>query len=416
MPPLRIKTLLVIIFVIETICITYGQLTTSSSVFVSILYFLTGISFSVILLWLPHIDVKVYKRVKTHKGIQIGQWVFAVAGAAVIALQAKYLMNSMPIDIQYADMLPIIHVMDKRLISGHPSHVYDSIPEIWHGTKPIYLPAMWAPFAVTSLFGIDMRWVTAACLFIAFCIFIYLTPTHKHRALTIITFITALLLFWFIMIEDDLHGVVTRSEEGVVMIYYIAVVLALASENIYITAIAVTLCMLSRYALIGWIPAFVVYMMIEKKWKHLLWFCGIGLFCFLFFFVFPFGWNTFTRLLTLPGQYVDFARRVWNDSPEVFTEGVGLAALFGPEHIALQHHLLLILAFVVPMLFVLTSIFFEKKYKLSNIPLATLKLSIVIFYNFIDVPYLYLFFTSSFISLMIVVLCIRTDDNAIVPA
>jgi hypothetical protein len=51
---------------------------------------------------------------------------------------------------------------------------------------------------------------------------------------------------------------------------------------------------------------------------------------------------------------------------------------------------------------------------IANIPLAGLKLSLVIFYCFIDVPYLYLFYTSSFVSLIMLVLLIRDrqDDPA----
>jgi len=38
----------------------------------------------------------------------------------------------------------------------------------------------------------------------------------------------------------------------------------------------------------------------------------------------------------------------------------------------------------------------------NNVALATLKLTIVVMYAFIDVPYLYLFYTSSFISLILI--------------
>ncbi len=43
----------------------------------------------------------------------------------------------------------------------------------------------------------------------------------------------------------------------------------------------------------------------------------------------------------------------------------------------------------------------QKKWKLQNINLACLKLSLLVFYQFIDVPYGYLFYTCSFVSLII---------------
>ena len=48
----------------------------------------------------------------------------------------------------------------------------------------------------------------------------------------------------------------------------------------------------------------------------------------------------------------------------------------------------------------------------NNVPLAALKLSLVIFYCFIDVPYLYLFYTSSLVSLIILALATRDAETA----
>jgi hypothetical protein len=38
-----------------------------------------------------------------------------------------------------------------------------------------------------------------------------------------------------------------------------------------------------------------------------------------------------------------------------------------------------------------------------------MKISLVIFYNFIDVPYLYLFYTSTLVSLVIAMYFLRTE-------
>ncbi|HZE83442.1 MAG TPA: hypothetical protein VE035_03995, partial [Puia sp.] len=81
--------------------------------------------------------------------------------------------------------------------------------------------------------------------------------------------------------------------------------------------------------------------------------------------------------------------------------------LFGPRRIALLHSMLITLSFLVPFLFVWISHYRGRKKKIANIPLAALKLSLVIFYCFIDVPYLYLIYTSSFVSLIAVALMVR---------
>jgi hypothetical protein len=218
------------------------------------------------------------------------------------------------------------------------------------------------------------------------------------------------MLLWWLLSEDDTHGFISFSEEGSVVVYYFLLVLAILSENIFLISIMACLCMMIRYSLIGWVPAFFIYLLLNKKNKQAIIFSSIGILSFLFLFIIPFGWNAFIQLIKLPSQYVDFSKRVWNDSPETFTDYIGFAKFFGADRMNTLHLLLISLSFIVPAAFVLIAHFLKKKMKLLNIPLATLKISMVIFYNFIDVPYLYLFFTSSFVSLAMVVLFVRKNN------
>ncbi|HET9826312.1 MAG TPA: hypothetical protein VFP87_13320, partial [Chitinophagaceae bacterium] len=75
------------------------------------------------------------------------------------------------------------------------------------------------------------------------------------------------------------------------------------------------------------------------------------------------------------------------------------AKFFGPDHIRLLHFILIIGAFLIPIIF----LFLARKKTLnpSNILLAGFQLSITFFYNFLDVSYLYLFYTPVFVSLVI---------------
>jgi hypothetical protein len=320
----------------------------------------------------------------------------------------RYWFDEMPIDITNADMLPIIRVMGDRFIAGQHSHIYDTIPWIWHGTRPIYLPAMWLPYVPAIAMGIDMRWIAIAGLLFAFFVFIFLykagSAVRDRRSNYLSFFLGALafLLFWWV-VADNTAGIVSVAEEGTVIGYYVLLVLALVSGKPWLTGIAISLCMLSRYALAGWIPAYLLCLALEKKWRHLSIITLTGMLCFVLLFLLPVGWTTFLRLASLPGDYVAFAARVWKDSPDVFSTAPGLAWFFGSGRIAGLHHLLLTLSFTVPLLFVL----YGRRRRTSNLPLAALKITLVIFYCFIDVPYLYLFYTSSFVSLIAVTLALR---------
>jgi hypothetical protein len=307
----------------------------------------------------------------------------------------------MPIDITNADMLPIIKVMGERFIAGQRSHVYDPIPSIWHGAQPIYLPAMWLPYVPAIALGIDIRWIAVAGLLFAFGTFIFLYKPSASRP-SFLLGILAFLLFWWI-VADNTPGIVSVSEEGVVIGYYAFLVLALLSGKPWLTGIAISLCMLSRYALVGWIPAYVVWLLLEKKYKQLSVISLTGIGCFVLLFLMPVGGVTFLRLAHLPGNYIAFAARVWKDSPDVFSTAPGMAWFFGRNGTAILHGLLILFSFTLPVAF--TVIAFRRR--CNNIPLAALKLSLVVFYCFIDVPYLYLFYTSSLVSLIILALVIR---------
>jgi hypothetical protein len=399
----RLAKILLTAFAIETLCATWLLKIPHAAPCCAILYFLSGIGISFLLLRfppmsLPRLDKKSWNTPVNH---------YRLIGAGLVVLATwswcQYWFDEMPIDITNADMLPIIKVMGERFIAGQHSHIYDPIPWIWHGTKPIYLPAMWLPYVPAIAVGIDMRWVAIAGLLFAFIAFLFVYRPNTHHYLSFFLGVLAVLLYWWV-VADNTAGIVSVAEEGAVIGYYVLLVLALLSGRPWLTGIAISLCMLSRYALVGWVPAYLLYLMLEKRWKTLGIIVATGLACFVLLFLVPVGWVTFLRLARLPGDYIAFAGRVWKDSPDVFSTAPGFAWFFGPRGTALLHGLLLVLSFAAPLLFMWVG---HRRQRGVNLPLATLKLTLVIFFCFIDVPYLYLFYTSSFVSLITVALLLR---------
>ena len=407
-------------FAVETLSVTWWLKIPHSTPFFSILYFLSGLGIAGLLLYFPVIRFPVPGKT-AHKHPH-NHYRLIIIGLLALVMYSwcRYWFEEMPLDITNADMLPIIKVMGDRFIAGQHGHIYDVIPWIWHGIQPIYLPAMWLPYVPAIALGIDMRWVTMLGLLFAFGAFVFLyRPVFAHHSdrphhpdkggyLSFFTAVLAFLLFWWI-VADNTAGIVSVSEEGVVIGYYVLLVLALASGKPWLTAIAASLCMLSRYALVGWIPVYVLYLLLERKWKDLGIFTVTGLGCFVLLFLVPVGWPIFLRLAKLPGNYVDFAARVWKDSPDVFWTAPGLAYFFGPHRIAILHGLLITLSFAVPL--GLAGFYYKQRValKLANFPLAALKITLVVFYCFIDVPYLYLFYTSSLVSLIVITLLLREN-------
>ena len=190
------------------------------------------------------------------------------------------------------------------------------------------------------------------------------------------------------------------SEEGPVTFYFVILTLAILSDNALLMGIAASCCLLSRYSMIGWLIPCMIFYAGRKDYRRLVVFSLTGLSCVLLFFLIPFGFQTLAQMIALPGQYVDFAKHVWEFSPEVFWLNPGLAKFFGLHGTRALHLTLLTASFAIPFLFMCFCLW-QKKWKLQNINLACFKLSIVVFYQLIDVPYGYLFYTSSFVSLVI---------------
>ncbi len=391
------KNLLLFALAAETITVSYGLLPGLQTGLVSVLYLLAGLLFIFCVLTLPRARLPSFREIR--KPVPI-QWAAFVVMIFLAFITSRYWLEKIPIDPDFADMLPVIKVMNERLLQGHWKQVYDPIIEIWNGTRPIYLPAMWVPYLPAVAMQTDMRWVTVGALLISFTLILLLFRFRKKEYRTYFLLAITGILFWWIFSDNEIHGLITMSEEGVVILYFVLLTIAVVSENALLMGLAASLCLLSRYSMIGWLLPCLIYFIAGKQYKKAFLFSVTGLLCFLFFFVFPFGLNTLHQMISLPGNYVAFARHVWEMTPEVYWLNPGMGKFFGAGGMATLHKCLLVLSFSVPLWFMIFCLR-QKKGRFQNINLACFKLSLLIFYQFIDVPYGYLFYTSSFVSLVI---------------
>jgi hypothetical protein len=199
---------------------------------------------------------------------------------------------------------------------------------------------------------------------------------------------------------------ISLSEEGVVVLYFVMLCVAIVSGNAWFMGITASLCLLSRYSMIGWLLPCMIYFAVRKDTRKLIIFSMTGLACVFLFFIIPFGWNTLQQMIALPSNYVGFAKTVWVDSPEIFWLNPGLAKFFGPHRVEVLHKTLIISTFGIPILFMAFCLI-QRKWKFENINLACFKLSLLVFYQFIDVPYGYLFYTGIFVSMVIAALLLH---------
>lgn len=411
------KNILLTAFLLETLCVTYALHLPWLVAAASVVHTLAGFAISYALLFTKPGNENNTGRIFDFKTTANRyRWVILIPALVAMCYAGAKTMAEEPPDYRSADMLPIIQVMCQRFLAGHWLQVYAPIQEIWNGTVPIYLPAMWLPFSLPEFLRVDLRWLTVLLFFIVLGCFLWRVSFRQKTSWLV--FLCGFLLFCFLF-TDEKPGLVAYTEEGIVVFYYVLLTMVLLrkKQNIGLLGICTSLCVLSRYALIGWLPAMLLYFAWRKEWKNLLRFTFTGLACFLLLVLLPFGTAVVHSMMGLPGAYIAFTARVWNDSPEVFSTGPGLAKFFGPGKIETLHYLLIVLTFCLPLLAMISGLLARKKYKVPdrNLPIAVFKLSLVVFYCFIDVPYLYLFYTSSFVSLIAVASFVQRSSGTVGP-
>jgi hypothetical protein len=259
---------------------------------------------------------------------------------------------------------------------------------------------MWIPYIPAVALHWDMRWVTVISLLISFAIILIFVRVKKNGYYGYGLLLIVAVLFWWIFSRNEVHSLITMSEEGVVILYFVLLCLSIISGNALLMGLSASLCLLSRYSMIGWLIPSLIYFATRKEMRRLIIFSATGILCFTIFFLIPFGWKTMEQMIALPGNYVGFAKHVWEFSPEVYWLNPGMAKFFGPHHIEALHKTLIITSLGIPVLFMMYCLS-RKNPRFENINLACLKLSLLVFYQFIDVPYGYLFYTGSFVSLLI---------------
>lgn len=386
--------IIVVFAIVQVFCSTYFLRIEEFHAINSILFLLCGAGISVFLLKVP--PVRATKLTLINKQL-LPKLLILLLLLPVSYQLSRHIMESTPLQKEYADMLPVMKVMGTRFINGSWTQVYEPIPEIWGGIRPIYLPAMWMPFIPALIFDFDMRWITVGGIWLSVLLCV-LPVKWKMKTVHILYALSILVLLAWLHF-DKVNNVIRLTEEGVVLFYYSLMAVAIISGKPWLVGIAAALCLLSRYAMIGWIPFAGLYLLFTHQNNYLAKVFISGAAVILLLLILPFGPNPLLDHLQLPSAYIAHAERIWNENPEFFYRSLGMAKFFGRENAGLLHSVLVWGTFIIPFLFF---VFLKKKAVAPNIALLScFQLCITFFYNFLDVSYLYLYYTPVFVSLVI---------------
>ena len=391
---------------LETLALTYMQQNGATFYYSSsILYFMAGLGICLIPLIPLHKESKSISANKyTNQVIPYLGVLFLLALIVFHVIRLKSLYSNIGIDKKWADMLPTIELACQRFLQG--KNVYGSAPEIWDTAIIPYLPLMWVPFLPAIVFDFDLRWITLIVQLLGIALILKPILVRKKTVPFIPSIIAGLGLFLllnFFLYKNTTYWSMT--EEGIVAGFYLLLSYSLLRGNYWMIGLAITGCTLSRYSLLFWIPIYFAFIFFTKPrldFGKLFLSYAVSM---LLLFILPYFIKDPSYFINIPIGYSKLVPNFWVHSKidEHLLYNVGLFKFFNVASLHLMPTLEVITSFLAPLLFSLIVWRLKNKYPLNEryISYISLKISLIFFFGFIQMPYMYIFVPVTLISYLL---------------
>ena len=380
--------------------------------FTSVIYLMTGLA-------IPLLAFQYLSSRKTsHEASNLSQVRFYsiivfLTVAFMLIHYAKLLFAANPLDYRIADMLPVIEIMSERFINGE--EVYAPIPEIWEGIQPIYLPAFWLPYSLAKFIEVDLRWISVLfmiCTLMVIFLKIYCENVDS-RAPILFTLISTVLLCISILILDE--RMILRTQEPVAFFYYVLLGYGLMKEKWQLTGVAIALCLLSRFMIAPWVVVFLIFLILQQRIRETFQISIPSMALIIFLLLLTGAADRINLFLTLDDHYLYAIQSDPEKYIPTISSNLGIAKFFQMEDLNVLHLALKISSFVIPFTAFLLYLIYRPSVRIGLYSLLVLKLSLVFFLNLLIIPYDYLFYTSTFCSILILTCLNNTSGIKFLP-
>lgn len=324
-----------------------------------------------------------------------------------------YLFHKWPIQIENSDIIPLIQqIYVDRFI--HMQAVYDLYTGFNYGTfTPNYLPFHWFPFVLPELLHLDPRWTFVLLYLIATYLYVFKFVKASTKQNLIIQILFPFLLWFSIMVKQGKDY--ANTVELLIAAYYMILCLSLFSNKPFLKAAALILLILSRYSLVFWLPVYFFSLWLTNRnlsYKTALYLVGM-----LLVFYVPFLIQSPHMLNSGSQLWIDAALGEWKgqswqapgDRPFQLFQGMGFASWIYTwasgslqEKILFSKNLMLTMSLISLVVSIIWIWMKRNSGQLSLLALFALKISLLIFYSFVFVPYVYLFWVTIIPSVLIV--------------
>jgi hypothetical protein len=400
------RVLLFILCIAEVLLLTFFQ--NVAGLFVSpLLFFLISICIAFVYLKVSTLAIKQKQIKKTADSIiKIAQIFLFVSISVIIFICLKNILDTHDCSLKNTtqpDMIPQIIYLVTRFLSGEQP--YYPMPFVGYHLYPTYLPLQWFPYIIAEVLKVDYRWIPALFLWLV-SLYFFIKNGFGNKA-----FVPAFwrivvpiwpLFFWLQFIIYD-WGFFSYAVEGLVASYYLLVCMSFNNKKITWVAIGITLCLLSRYSIVFWVPLCLACYYIAGQKKQVLIILGTIVVSFFVFYWLPFLRKDPSIFINGYHYHTKAAVDIWVRHDVV--NGLGFKTwgekwLPGPPEIQLLrlkkiHFGLCVLT--IAGLFILF-LMLRKKYPLGSFLLFSLKIYLTVFYAFIQLPFPYIYFVPVLIS------------------
>lgn len=345
--------------------------------------------------------------------LTIYDWLPIFAMGFLINLYSlKKIIAPFAMDKTQSDVIPQMQTLVQRFLSG--ANVYEPIDFGSYTLFPTYLPLQWMPFIAPEIAHKDYRLFAFLVLSAVFAFFIFSIKSKKwFNLLAILPFLIMNLGFW--QNENSYYNCV----ENMMAAYYMAFALSLMnSKKVWLQSILLGCCLFSRYAIVLWTPLYFLFLYIQYGHKTMFKSVLIVFSMFCLFYGLPFllkdpyvflkGYEYHTN-----AALAEWAAPSWapNGYSVHLSNGLGFAVFFYDKiqgeistRLAVLQKTHLLMSALSLLLSMCIAWYRWKKAQVkpdAYFMLWSLALYLTIFYQFIQIPYTYLFVIPLYVYLVL---------------
>jgi hypothetical protein len=339
----------------------------------------------------------------------------SVLGAGLCVEKLREAFHNFLVQISTSDIIPALSIYTKRFLSYEEVYA-PFVNELGYPALPTYLPATWFPYLLPEWLQLDYRWMSIALLAVGVAAYQWLVlqlrrPFYDSFLLATLPFA---LTYAIARTDPSIFG---YTVESMIVGYYMLLIVGVLLRSWPLQALALVLCLLSRFSLVFWVPLYLLLVFFQESRTRAIMLAGtVGLGIVLLYIV-PFLSHDWSLFMRVQNAYTDVAVGEWkhlNDQglPYHLYNGVGLGNLFyhyWPGDLVARIKALKTLHLVLLVLITVSAgiVYWRQSGPRTDyrvFAIIVLKLYLATFYVFLQVPYAYLASVSIFASLFLVLL------------